>query len=451
MKLDFYSFLRLAADREELLSELMFTAMMELAEGEPVEERDRRFALLQTAAAGRFGLKRETVDWWLEDCHRRYKDDREDFMARAAQQLDKVITPAEERRFVSLMDVRPKEAEYLIEPYLPKGMITIIGGTSGMGKTWLALNWAAAISRGKLPDCQCPFDQPPAPGYVYYMTKENDLETVIVPRLLKMGADMCRIIAQRMEDTGLRLDDPALDELAKVYPPALVIFDPIQSYLGAAVDMNKANAVRPVLDHLGAFAKRHGCAVVLISHLSKPSGMGSASALDRLLGSSDFRNAARSIVIVGCDPDRPAYKVFAHAKNSIGEPGESQRFHIDGEKGLVYDGPCETAADEIVRQLPGPKTKPAVTLTAARRQLEELMKEGYAPLEAVEQLQEQSGISRMTLYRAKQELAVQTVAIGKPPHRQTYWLLPEVDAEQFLQQHTPPPKQLTLDSAEGAL
>ena len=45
--------------------------------------------------------------------------------------------------------VEAKEASYLISPYLPRGMLAIMGSVSGSGKTYLALSWAAAISNGQ--------------------------------------------------------------------------------------------------------------------------------------------------------------------------------------------------------------------------------------------------------------------------------------------------------------
>lgn len=346
-----------------------------------------------------------------------------------------------------LSRVEPGKAQYLLHPYLPQGMLSIMGGVSGVGKTWLVLSWAAAITRGARLPFLSPFDDAPAVGNVFYFTCENDPNCVIRPRFDMLGGDPSKMFLFDDDAAGepLTMNDPRLEEAAARYPPAMVIFDPIQSYLGAGVEMNKANEVRPVLDWLGSFAKRHNCAVVLVSHMSKP-GVGNSAALDRLLGSSDFRNAARSIVVVGSDPEDKEIRVFAHAKNSVGTPGESQKYHIESGKGVVYDGMCELTADDIVRQgQPGARAKPAVTLTEARKQLEELLgPEGFATLEQVESLQVLCGISQRTFYNAKKELALQTVSIGQPPNRKTWWLLPEVDATKFKQEHTPPPEQMNF-------
>ena len=70
--------------------------------------------------------------------------------------------------------------------------------------------------------------------------------------------------------------------------------------------------------------------------------------------------------------------------------------------------------------------------------LEELLgDEGWATLEQVETWQTLEGIAKSTLYNARKELALQTVSIGKPPHRTTWWLRSDVDVNWFKSIHTP--------------
>ena len=87
-------------------------------------------------------------------------------------------------------------------------------------------------------------------------------------------------------------------------------------------------------------------------------------------GSSDFRNAARSILIAGRDPEHPEVRVVAHAKNSLGQPGESQRYRICPQGTVAYDGPCTLTADAIIREAGTPATgngRPAGVAPSPRR------------------------------------------------------------------------------------
>ena len=222
----------------------------------------------------------------------------------------------------------PERAAYLVQPYLPRGMVSILGGVSAAGKTSLALDVCARLTRGA---AFAPDTPPQPPATVLYLTAENDPNKVLRPRAEAMGADLDRLYFQ--DGASYSMGDEELAALCRVYRPALLVFDPIQSYLGQGVQMNRAEQVRPLLDHLGALAKELDMAVLLISHMSKP-GPGVCSALDRLLGSSDFRNAARSILIAGRDPEHPEVRVVAHAKNSLGQPGESLPHLSAGHGGL---------------------------------------------------------------------------------------------------------------------
>ena len=250
----------------------------------------------------------------------------------------------QELGFTPMADVETRQAEYLIEPYLPLDAITILAGVAGTGKTWLALKWAADISAGRAaPDG--------TPGLVYYFTQENDPHVVLSPRLQALGADPENIVimTQKANSPTLTMCDPRLEMLASRpgCRPSLVVFDPIQSYLEKNVKMNQADDVRPMMDQLAGFAARYHCAVLLVSHVNKPNLTG-GSASDRILGSSDFRNAARSIIFVGCDPDDRTVRVFAHDKNSLGQPGPSRRFRIRN-SGVEIMDECDYTADEILR------------------------------------------------------------------------------------------------------
>ena len=121
-----------------------------------------------------------------------------------------------------------------------------------------------------------------------------------------------------------------------------------------------------------------------------------------------------------------------------------------GISGLGFASLDQVAGFNIISQAAQSRNKPAVTLTEAMRKLDELLgEENAATLEQVETLQTLEGISQTTLYRARQELALKTVSIGKPPARKTWWVRYDVDVEWFKVIHTPdlePMEQLELST-----
>ena len=66
--------------------------------------------------------------------------------------------------------------------------------------------------------------------------------------------------------------DERLEAAIKETAARLVVLDPIQGYLGADVDMNRANEIRPVMKRISALAEKYHCAIVLIGHMNKCSG-----------------------------------------------------------------------------------------------------------------------------------------------------------------------------------
>ena len=129
------------------------------------------------------------------------------------------------------------------------------------------------------------------------------------------------------------------------YNARLVIIDPIQAYLGADVDMNRANEVRPIFMRLGQVAQRTGCAILLIGHLNKAAGMQS---LQRGLGSIDIAAAVRSVMFIGKLKHDPTMRILTHEKSSLAPPGVSLAFSLGDEGGFRWVGEYDITADEML-------------------------------------------------------------------------------------------------------
>lgn len=323
--------------------------------------------------------------------------------------------------FLPASSFEPRTARYLIEPYIPRGMLSIIGGVSGTGKTSLALSLAAAVSSGRA----LPFEAAGTtrkPEKVLYLTVENDPHIVLRPRVEAMGADIHRLFF--LVGVGINMTSPELRDFIKQEHISMLVFDPIQSFLPAGTQMGRAEQIRPIMDKVIDLSASEDLATILISHMSKP-GPGVVSALDRLLGSSDFRNAARSIMIVGRDPENPDQRVFAHAKNSIGLPGPAQRYHISDGGLVVFDGETTLTADQIIAQTENaaPRAqKAANTLNAAISDLDKALGfMGWVDVATVYTLSAAAGYSDRTMRRAKDVMGLKVLRTGMQPNQKTYW------------------------------
>ena len=139
------------------------------------------------------------------------------------------------------------------------------------------------------------------------------------------------------DSLGMSFSD-AYDEFkatVKSYNPALVIIDPWHAFLGAGVDINRVNALRPVLQKLSHLAKKCQCAMILVSHVNKRAQGDNAN--NAATGSSDFINASRSAFRVIFDDDDEDSRVMIHTKSNYAVYGKSIRYRID-DGGVVWDG-----------------------------------------------------------------------------------------------------------------
>ena len=163
--------------------------------------------------------------------------------------------------------------------------------------------------------------------------------------LIEAGADLDRVLVIDDSDVQLTLSDERIEKAIVENNARLVIIDPIQAYLGADVDMNRANEVRPIFMRLGQVAQRTGCAILLIGHLNKAAGMQS---LQRGLGSIDIAAAVRSVMFIGKLKHDPTMRILTHEKSSLAPPGVSLAFSLGDEGGFRWVGEYDITADEML-------------------------------------------------------------------------------------------------------
>ncbi|MCI6997825.1 MAG: AAA family ATPase [Eubacterium sp.] len=264
--------------------------------------------------------------------------------------IRKPKNPPKSVPMICMNDVEQTDVDWLWYPYIPFGKLTIVQGNPGEGKTFFAMQLAAACTNQKfLPDME-PFE----PFNMIFQTAEDGLGDTVKPRLVSSGADLQRVLVIDDAENPLTLADDRIEKGIRENNAKLMVIDPLQAFLGANVDMNRANEVRPVFRKLADIAQSTGCAIVMIGHLNKASGTQSTY---RGLGSIDIAAVVRSILFVGKVKDDPTTRVIVHEKSSLAPPGQALAFSLGDQKGFRWIGAYDISAEDLLAGGEGTKTE----------------------------------------------------------------------------------------------
>ena len=323
-------------------------------------------------------------------------------------------------KLINMEQVEVEKIDWLLYPFIPFGKVTIVQGDPGEGKTTMVLQIIAKLTKGEavLPSGS---DEPALeaktvdlePVNVIYQTAEDGLGDTIKPRLLSAGADCSRVMVIDDNDQALTMMDARLEEAIIRTKARLVVLDPIQGFLGAAVDMHRANEIRPLMKRVAVLAEKYHCAIILIGHMNKNSNGKSSY---RGLGSIDFQAAARSVLIVGRIKDEPEIRVVCHVKSSLAPEGKSIAFRLDKDTGFEWIGEYDISADDLLSG-----NNRGQKIHEAKEFLKEILVSGSVAQTKVAEEAESRGIKKKTLWNAKKELEIESVKIGN----QWFWMLPE--------------------------
>ena len=136
----------------------------------------------------------------------------------------------EEKVYKSMSDIEKKDPVWLWYPYIPMNMVTIIQGDPKCGKTYMLLDIISRITRGdKKPFSEERFEV----GNVILQNNDDPLDYTLAKRLDQQGADRSKVFFVDESKKQLYFNNLSrLEKTIEEVNPSLIVFDPLQSFLG---------------------------------------------------------------------------------------------------------------------------------------------------------------------------------------------------------------------------
>lgn len=169
------------------------------------------------------------------------------------------------RHLIHLSNVQRREVIWLAGTPIPRGMLSILAGHPGLGKSLWTVALAARVSH--------------AGGHVIVCSAEDSLEHTIKPRLQAAGADTScvhALVPQTTDGNDRGVTFPAdaalLAEAIAEVKAILAIIDPVTAMLDPGVDSHRDASFRSALAPLHRVAEETTAALLAVYHLNKSQG-----------------------------------------------------------------------------------------------------------------------------------------------------------------------------------
>lgn len=240
--------------------------------------------------------------------------------------------PAPPLRWRAAAETKPKRTTWMWYPYLPGGVVSIIGAKGGSCKGLCCVHLAAAVTTGgPWPDGSGHAAQ----GSVLWCEAEDPLPEVVIPRLIAAGADLSQVfMLSRDEFAALNLRDAIKEKNFR-----LIVLSPMVSFLDLA-DLTRELDVRSVLERAQASIEGTDCVLLGIAHSNKKADL---AAIERILGAVAFVNFVRSVLLTAPEKDDEGAYRLVHAKHNLSAKGDDLILRP------VYVGEDPDRRDQFVR------------------------------------------------------------------------------------------------------
>ena len=342
--------------------------------------------------------------------------------------------PIRKANLVCFADIEEKPVDWLWYPRLPLGMVCLFAGTPKVGKTFVTVAIAAAISRG----APLPLDESRGQGSVILLSAEDDPAKTLKPRLRAGGADMSKVHflkSMLLQDgsealPSLRTDlDAVRDAATAVGDCKLIIIDPITAYLDGTDD-HRAGELRGLLYPLSAMAEALNVTIILVTHLSKSS---SQDAQQRVLGSVSYVAACRVNFLFAKDKDDPAKRrrLMLEIGGNLTEevPTLAYRIADSGEGAQIEweQDTVPTSADDILAEEPPREREDPAEARECDEWLKAALSKGPQARKDLVREGKENGFTEWMLKRAKVRVkaAHRRHGFGEGGHLE--WYLPSTE------------------------
>jgi len=324
-------------------------------------------------------------------------------------------------------ELEPQAVDWLWPGRLARGKLAILDGDPGMGKSLLSLDLCARLSTGRpLPE----HSSGAQPCTSIVINGEDGAGDMIRPQLAAMGADLDRVFilgpSADNDHESIRIPThvATLQQSLERSNASLVIIDPIMAFLDAAIAVASDASVRRALAPLAHLARSHGCAIVLVRHLTK---LLTFRSLYRGGGSIGIVGVCRSGWLAAQDPQDPDKRVLAQVKNNLAELQPSLAYKIeslpDGRLTIRWLGPSMWSGDQLLAAANKECNQPT-QIERACEFLKAALSDGSKTSRELWPLARKLRLSHRSLVRAKARLSIRSLRVWADGQRLSYWLLP---------------------------
>ena len=244
--------------------------------------------------------------------------------------LGVIKVAASKRRLLvqPLETVKTKRLLWAWEDTIPLGVLSLLGGRAGIGKSTFLAWLTAQVSNGTLEG-----DLKNSPRQVTFIAGEDEIDSVLVPRLQAAGANLANVNAiSALEEEAdgthwvampnVRKDLANLKTVLYESGTTLLIIDPLSATMEG--DTNSEQVVRSQLGRLAHLAGEMNIAILAVKHWHK----GAGESIDRISGSHGFTDIVRSVLQLV--PDEQENQLILTAdKNNYGPKKPSYAFRLD--------------------------------------------------------------------------------------------------------------------------